>query len=35
MTDPKALATPHPTEHGLTNVFWTDLGRQLADARSR
>jgi hypothetical protein len=24
------VATPHPTAHGLTNAFWTDLGRQLA-----
>lgn len=25
------VATPHATAHGLTNAFWTDLGRRLAD----
>ena len=25
------VATPHPTAHGLTTAFWTDLGRRLAN----
>jgi hypothetical protein len=24
------VATPHPTAHGLTNAFWTELGQELA-----
>jgi hypothetical protein len=24
------VATPHPTAHGVTTEFWTDLGRRLA-----
>jgi len=27
------VATPHPTAHGLTNAFWTDLGPRLAEAQ--
>ena len=29
------VATPHPTAHGLTTAFWTDLGRRLAEGGAR
>lgn len=28
--DTAYVATPHPTAYGLTNAFWTELGRRLA-----